>query len=238
MVFAMLLAGGMTASAGTPDTTATPITSTPAPAKKPANKPGQVLSAPYPTAHPFPVIEPKKALTGTMLKDALLRGGLVLYLRHTESGVPTSQCTISNLTPRGEADAVKIGETIRDLKLPIGKIFSSDICRVQDTARLLGLGPFEVSEDLTNVRKREGHDLAAARMKLIATPPPSASHHLLVSHLHGGEREDQAIYLDFGEIIVFRPDGKGGSNAVARIRMEDWPMLARLANIPLRPDLR
>ena len=171
-----------------------------------------------------------------MLKDALLRGGLVLYLRHTESGVPTPQCTVSNLTPRGEADAVKIGQIIRDLKLPVTKIFSSDICRVQDTAHLLGLGAIDITEDLTNMPKRAGHDIHAARMKLLATPPPSASHHLLVSHLHGGDRDEQAIYLDFGEIVVYRPDGKGGSNAVARIRMEDWPNLVSAGNVPLQPS--
>lgn len=138
----------------------------------------------------------------------------------------TPQCTASNLTAKGEADAVKIGQTIRELKLPIAKIFSSDICRVQDTARLLGLGAIEITEDLTNLPKRAGHDVHAARMKLLATPPPSGSHHLLVSHLHGGDRDGQAIYLDFGEIIVYRPDGKGGSNAVARTHVWDWPTLA------------
>ena len=224
MVFVILFAC-MNALASTTGTDAPRATSSADPAKSVAKPSGDVPLAPYPTAHPFPVIDPKKALIGARLQDALRRGGLVLYLRHTESGLATPQCTASNLTRQGETDAIKIGLAIRDRKLLIAKVFSSDICRVQDTARLLDLGSVEVNEDLTNVRKREGHDFAAARMKLIATPPPSGMNHLLVGHLHGGEREDQAIYLDFGEMIVYRPDGLGGSDAVARIRIEDWPNL-------------
>ncbi len=225
MVFAFLLGGGNALASKFP--TVAPLATTSAvPAKSGAIAPRIVPPAPYPTVHPFPVIDPKKALTGAVLQDALKRGGLVLYLRHTESGMTTPQCTASNLTAKGEADAVKIGHTIRELKLPIAKIFSSDICRVRDTARLLGLGAIEITEDLTNMPKRAGHDVHAARMKLLATPPPSGSHHLLVSHLHGGDRDGQAIYLDFGEIIVYRPDGKGGSNAMTRTHVWDWPTLA------------
>ena len=179
-------------------------------------------STPYPTVHPLPPMDPRKVLSLPALKAAMRHGGLVFYLRHTENGVITPQCESSNLTPRGEADARQIGKAIRDLKLPIGKIFSSDICRVRDTARLLDLGAFEITEDLTNMPKREGHDIHTARMKLLATVPPAGTHHLLVSHIHGGDREDQAIYLDLGEIIVYRPNGRGGADAVARIRIEDW----------------
>ena len=197
-----------------------------APAAGGSNPPGTTSvakrSTPYPTVHPLPPMDPRKVLSLPALKAAMRHGGLVFYLRHTENGVITPQCESSNLTPRGEADARQIGKAIRDLKLPIGKIFSSDICRVRDTARLLDLGAFEITEDLTNVPKREGYDIHTARMKLLATVPPAGTHHLLVSHIHGGDREDQAIYLDLGEIIVFRPNGRGGADAVARIRIEDW----------------
>jgi len=30
-----------------------------------------------------------------------------------------------------------------------------------------------------------------------------------------------------GEALVFGPDGKGGATLLARIRIEDWPTLAR-----------
>ena len=229
---------GMTAEIGAAESVVPAATPTTAPAKTvtPAAVPSR--SAPYPTLHPFPVMDPKKIVTGVALKAALRRGGLVLYLRHTENGLITQQCDTSNLTPRGEADAVRIGQAIRELKLPIGKIFSSDICRVRDTARLVDLGAVEITEDLTNMPKRDGQDIHAARMKLLATPPPAGNHHLLVSHIHGGEREEQAIYLDLGEIIVYRPNGKGGSDAIARIRMEDWPNLAAGGNVALQQVVR
>ena len=37
--------------------------------------------------------------------------------------------------------------------------------------------------------------------------------------------------LEFGEIIVFHPDGKGGSKPVARIRAESWPGLASAKSV-------
>lgn len=179
------------------------------------------------TAHPYPVMDPAKALVGSGLTDALRNGGLVLYLRHTETGAITEDCKISNLTASGEQEAVRVGQALRALKIPIGRVLSSDVCRVRDTARLLELGNVEIAEDLTNEVKRSGFDLHAARMARLAAPPPTGTNTLLVSHMHAGDRVEQAIYLDFGEIIVFRPDREGGSDAVARIRPQDWPGLRK-----------
>jgi hypothetical protein len=30
-----------------------------------------------------------------------------------------------------------------------------------------------------------------------------------------------------GETFVFRPDGKGGAELIARVKIEEWPALAR-----------
>ena len=180
--------------------------------------------------HPYPVMDPVKTLAGSDLTRALRDGGLVLYLRHTETGaVITEECNVSNLSARGEQEANRVGQALRTMKMSIGKILSSDVCRVRDTARLLDIGNFDIDEDLSNVPKRSGHDVHAARMRLLATPPPTGTNILLVSHMHAGNRVEQSIYLDFGEVIVFRPDRKGGSDAVARIRPQDWEDLRKTA---------
>ncbi len=178
--------------------------------------------------HPRPEVDPANRLAGRELIRALREGGLVLYLRHTETGVITDECGVSNLSARGEQDAVRVGQALRALKVPIGKVLSSDVCRVRDTARLLDVGEVEIAEDLSNVPKRSGHDFHAGRMRLLATLPPKGTNHLLASHLHGGNSPQQWIDLVYGEMIVFRPDGKGGSNAVARIRAEDWAGLIQI----------
>ena len=177
-----------------------------------------------------PVIDEAGALKGAALLSALRQGGLNLFMRHTQAGTVTPQCTASNLSPAGERDARFVGESFRKLGVPIGRVLSSPVCRVADTAKLLALGEPELSVDLSNVPTPQDADLDAARGKRLAEMPARATNTLLVSHLQGGKTQAQWIYLDFGEIVVFRPDGKGHSNAVARIRADDWYDLMALEN--------
>ncbi|MEQ1518412.1 MAG: hypothetical protein ABL931_18170, partial [Usitatibacteraceae bacterium] len=76
--------------------------------------------------------------------------------------------------------------------------------------------------------KRPGHDLHAARARRLAPPPPRGQNALLVAHLHAGQSERERLTLEIGEVIVFRPDGAGGSEPVARIRLTDWAALLAL----------
>ena len=50
-----------------------------------------------------------------------------------------------------------------------------------------------------------------------------------------GMGRHQAMDLEFGEIIVFYPDGKGGTKAVARIRADKWPTLALATSASVKP---
>ena len=175
-----------------------------------------------------PPVNATLALKGVALIDALQRGGLVLYMRHTETGKVTADCTESNLSPTGEQQAVTIGEAMRALKIPFGIRESSEWCRVQDTARLLGIGPFATSEDLSPGPKRADHEVHAARTRRLATVPPPDTNVLLLGHVQAGNSERERLFLEIGETIVFRPDGKGGVNVVGRIKWTDWGGLARL----------
>ena len=180
-----------------------------------------------PNVPPYPLVDPSRELKGAELIDALRAGGFVLYLRHTDTGRVTRDCVESNLSPAGEEQAKQIGAALRALRIPIGQIESSEVCRVQDTARLLGLGAVQTNEDLNNMPKRPGHELHAARARRIALPAPRATNTLLVAHLLNGPSPAERMSLEIGEIIVFRPDGKGGASAVARIRLTDWAALER-----------
>ena len=177
--------------------------------------------------YPYPKMEPARTLGGKALLDALRNGGYVLYMRHTETGTVTPNCNASNLTPRGERDSARVGAALKSLAVPLSRIASSPVCRVQDTARTLGLGEFDLAEDLANVPLQPGYDFHTARGKLIATVPAKGKNALLVSHMQSGNDISQAIYLDFGEIVIFRPDGAGASAAVGRMRVDDWVSLVK-----------
>ena len=196
------------------------------PATGPATTPAATaISVPQPNVPALPLVDPSRELKGAELLKALQRGDLVLYLRHTDTGKVTPDCKESNLSTLGEEQAAQLGNALRDLRIPFGQRESSEICRVRDTARLLGLGAFQTNEDLNNVPKRAGHDLHAARMRRLALPPARGTNTLLVGHIHAGDTPNQRLFLDLGEIIVFRPDGKGGSEPIARIRLAEWAEL-------------
>ena len=211
-------ASAQTLPAGAP--TAAAATTFSAPSKDSRTK-AATQGATVPYRHP--PIDPAKELTGAALLAALKKGGLVLYMRHTQTGAVTPECTQSNLSPAGERDARFVGEAMRLLRIPIARIYSSPVCRVSDTARLLDLGEFETTVDLSDVPASKDFDLVAARRaRIAAAPARKDANTMLVGHMHAGGADENAwMRLDFGEIIVYRTQ-PSGAVPVARIRAEDW----------------
>ena len=178
------------------------------------------------TAEALPLVNSAQEMRGKTLVEALRGGGYVLYMRHALQIPPrTTGCAQKNLTAVGEEQARKVGAAIRDLRIPIGVVRSSEPCRNLDTARLLGFGNFEVTEALNPGGMREGFDVHAARFNQLIETPPSGTNLLLVSHIHGSANKAEWMQLEIAEIIVYRPDGKGATTPVARMRLEEWAEL-------------
>lgn len=190
-------------------------------------------SAPKPTSdqpvyRPPPIVEPENRLAGKELVAALRKGGYVLYVRHTETGTVTTACDRSNLSPAGESQAERIGAAMRALRIPVGQLFSSPACRVQDTARLLKMGTVVTRDELNQKSTEPTVDLPTVRQKFINTAPPPGTNTVMVSHVHGSVRKDQWLHLEFGETIVFRPVANAErALPVARIPADEWANLAR-----------
>lgn len=177
----------------------------------------------------LPLVNPADELKGKALVEALRGGGYVLYMRHALQIPPTTEkCEGPSLTPVGEEQARKVGEVIRELKIPIGRIRSSEPCRNRETARLLGLGTYEISIDLNPAGDNEGINAGAARQRQLAESPPPGTNTLLVSHIHGSKKKSEWMHLEIAEIIVYRPDGKGAATPVARVRIEAWGELQKV----------
>lgn len=198
---------------------------TPSGKDSPAAKPAAPAGLPS-----LPPVDERAALAGAALLQALRQGGYVFYVRHTETGVVTADCVASNLSPAGEEMARQLGNAWRELKLPIAEVISSEVCRVRDTARLMGFAVTKTNEDLNNMPKSTAHDIHMRRAALIATPPPKGSNVVLVSHIQGGDKPEQRLFLEFGETIVFKPDGAGGVSVVARVKANAWRDLAGAVN--------
>ena len=199
-------------------------------AQVPATPPSPALPATLGNPTALPIILPERELKGAALVEALRKGGYVLYMRHAMQITPKfGPCEGSNLTPEGEEQARAVGNGLRALKIPIGRVLSSELCRNRDTARLLGFGEYEVTIDLNPGGMPPGFDVGIARARRLTELPRAGTNTILVSHVHGSQKKSEWLHLELAEIIVHRPDGKGGAEAVARVRVEGW---GELMNLP------
>jgi phosphohistidine phosphatase SixA len=92
--------------------------------------------------------------------NALRAGGHVALMRHADApggvgdppGFRVDDCaTQRNLSPKGRADAEKVGSRLKQEGIAFGKIVSSPWCRCIDTAKLLNLGAVETDATFGNV---------------------------------------------------------------------------------------
>ncbi len=208
----------------------------------------QIVQAPQvvqpPVAPQPPMIDPAREIKGQALITALRKGGYNLYMRHAQSNVGADQdllkvpmwwenCMLQrNISEMGREQAKKVGTAIRDLKLPIAEVKASQFCRVQETAKLMDVGTVKMTQDLNHViGQNAGTDINSLRFALLATMPPRGKNIVMVSHTHGSARNEERIMsgIQEAEIVVYQPDGKGGSEPIARIPPADWEMLLQLA---------
>ncbi len=82
--------------------------------------------------------------------------------------------------------AKAIGDAIRALGIPIGRVLASPYCRTVETASLLYLGEVTTTTDVMNTRVATyfgGTEAIAARARQrLSTPPPAGSNTVLVAH--------------------------------------------------------
>ena len=172
-------------------------------------------------------------LQGDALVNALRQGGYVIVMRHASSPreVPDKQSANPDnvkperqLDPEGRATATAMGKALRDLKIPVGTVFTSPTYRALETIRYAQLGnPQPVPELGENGQSMQGGTEAqAAWLKKKVTELPKGTNTLLVTHMPNMSRAfpDATANLADGEALVFGPTG-----VVARIKIEEWPRM-------------
>lgn len=179
------------------------------------------------------------ARADTALVEALREGGLVIFLRHTETGPPhpdsahaiLGDCETQRLlNAEGRAQAVAIGQAMRSLGVPVAQVLASPFCRTIETASLaFGAAIPELALSLPRHLDAASHAaMGAALLRLVAGHPPGSEGNLvLVGHSYhlinaGGPRPDPQ-----GAAAVLRPDGQGGFVTLALLAPADWEALAR-----------
>ena len=178
------------------------------------------------------------------LVDTLRAGGNVIYMRHVTADVgrdvqgPGEWWKVCGgvhrmLSDKGRADAVKVGEAIRRLHIPISEIRCSEYCRAVETARLLALGEVKTDPRLNGWPAWKAADserglqrLSRGTRELLAARPAQGDV-LLVSHKQDFPDPTDPVLADLndGECAVFTPDGRGGFALRGRIKVEEWAAL-------------
>lgn len=185
-------------------------------------------------------------LSGAALVEALRGGGYNIYFRHAETdwqrgdhvertGDWTSceSDRMRQLSDAGRATARRIGDAIRALRIPVGKVLSSEYCRAAETARLMDVGAVETTRDIMNMRAAEfvGGDAAAIHRarRVLAQAPPAGTNVVIVGHGNLMRAATEA-YPDEGGSGVFapRPDNARGFVLTAKLSSADWARLVTL----------
>jgi len=180
------------------------------------------------------------AALSAKLVAGLVKGGYVIYLRHTATDRKTGDFDRRNLkncvmqrilSTRGRRQATNIGDGFRKLRIPVGKIVSSPYCRCMDTARL-AFGRVTASRGLMfalNNDKTETARLSKTLRGLMATSPAPGTNTVIVGHTWNLHDVTKIWAKPEGVAVIFRPRRDGTISYVATVHPDAWIKTA-LAN--------
>lgn len=182
------------------------------------------------------------------LLSELRRGGYVMFMRHPSTDKDGKDkdlqklddcATQRNLNEEGRTVSKNIGDAIRSLKIKVGKVYTSELCRAKDAAKLMGFNDFNITKNLNLCYENAQLIIPVAEnekrilevRKIISKVPKKGNNTLIVSHRPNVE--DAARTLDpngkgFGdlaeaEMIVFKPQsGDPAYKYMGRISAKQW----------------
>jgi broad specificity phosphatase PhoE len=174
------------------------------------------------------------------LASALRAGGFVIVLRHGATAAaqgdnndmlhPNNVAVERQLNHEGRALAATFGNALRQLDVPVGKVYTSQLNRAYETAVLAGFKDIEKTEDITegglDVSPGENARRAEALRVMIEMPPRPGTNTILVTHKPNIVEALGKDWSDVkeGEAAIFHPEN-GTTKLVARVQMDEWPHL-------------
>jgi phosphohistidine phosphatase SixA len=184
-----------------------------------------------------PLSDDIQTISGNALVSALRGGGCVVVMRHASSPRDTPDKQTANpdnvtlerqLDETGRTTAMAMGRAIQALKIPFGEVFTSPTYRAMETVRLAQLpNPRPQPELGDGGQSMQGaSDAQAAWLKNQVSHSSAGTNILIVTHMPNIARAfpEWGAVAD-GEVVVLRPDGKGGATVLGRIKIEEWPRL-------------
>jgi broad specificity phosphatase PhoE len=174
------------------------------------------------------------------IAQALRAGGLVVVVRYGATFSdqadtdPLNFDNIAaqrNLKDNGKALAKSFGEALRQVGIPVGKVYTSKYNRAYETAVIAGFKDIETTSDLTEgglvVSPNENNRRIEAFHKMLGTAPKPGTNTILITHKPNVVDALGKDWFDVkeGEASVFRPEN-GSYRLFARVQMDDWSRIA------------
>ncbi|WPB86144.1 histidine phosphatase family protein [Sediminicoccus rosea] len=172
------------------------------------------------------------------LLAALREGGLVIFLRHAETGSSAPDqanavlgdcATQRNLDETGRAQSVAIGAAFRDLGIPVSRVLASPYCRTLETAALaFGGAEPEIGLSLPRHVDAAAHRAMGAALRALLPEPGFAGNWVLVGHSYHMMGAGGPAPQPQGAAVVLRPEGQGRFTVLAMLPPDGWAGLGRL----------
>ena len=184
---------------------------------------------------------PRSAAADNMeIARALRAGGLVIVVRH--GATFPDQADIDplnfeniaaqrNLNDKGKALAKAFGDALRQVRIPVGKVYTSKYNRAYETAVIAGFKDIEKTADLTEgglvVSPNENSRRVEAFHQMLGTAPKPGTNTILITHKPNILDALGKDWFDVkeGEASIFRPEN-GSYKLLARVQMDEWPRIA------------
>jgi phosphohistidine phosphatase SixA len=185
-------------------------------------------------------LAPAQTLPSDALIAALQKGGNVIVIRHassprelptTQSADPENKTRERQLDQRGRDTAQAMGKAFRDLKIPVGQVFSSPTFRARETIKLADFPEPRIVPELGDggASMQASSDSATAWLRKQVIQSTAGANTLLVTHMPNISQAfpEQSRGLEDGEALIFAPDNSGGAKLLARVKIEQWPSMAK-----------
>lgn len=179
-------------------------------------------------------------LSGKGLLAALRAGGNVILMRHASSPRQPPDSTIAQadnpqlerqLDESGRVSAQDLGNALRHLRIPVGQVLSSPTYRALETVKLAHLGvPITLAELGDSGKSMTADDTGTRGAWLrakAAEAPATGTNTVIVTHYPNilEAYPQEATGLADGEALILRPDQRGGTQFIARLKIGEWSYL-------------
>jgi broad specificity phosphatase PhoE len=174
------------------------------------------------------------------IAQVLRAGGVVIVVRHgatlpdqadTDPLYFDNIAAQRNLNDKGKTLAKAFGDAVRQVSIPVGKVYTSKYNRAYETAVIAGFKDIEKTADLTEgglvVSPNENNRRVEAFHKMLGTSPKPGTNTILITHKPNIVDALGKDWFDVkeGEASLFHPEN-GSYKLIARVQMEEWPHIA------------